>query len=115
MRRILFARSFYTEMFSVNINLLYHIFQLDLLILMFYIKRNHFPSYQENYEEIRKYGVDEVYCISVNDPFVMRQWGYSMVILNQPITIFINQNLILESMIRAKFIKLARSTIKRLP
>ena len=69
-------------------NLLYYIFELDILIIMFYIKRNHLPSYQENYEEIRKLGVDEVYCISVNDPFVMRQWGYSMVILNESIIIY---------------------------
>lgn len=26
-------------------------------------------------DEIKKLGVDEVYCLSVNDAFVMRQWG----------------------------------------
>lgn len=35
----------------------------------------HLPGYQDKYDEIRKLGVDEVYCLSVNDAFVMRQWG----------------------------------------
>ena len=35
----------------------------------------HLPGYENNYEEIKALGVDEVYCFSVNDAFVMRQWG----------------------------------------
>jgi hypothetical protein len=35
----------------------------------------HLPGYENNYEEFKKLGVDEVYCLSVNDAFVMRQWG----------------------------------------
>jgi thioredoxin-dependent peroxiredoxin len=35
----------------------------------------HLPGYEKNYETIRSLGVDEVYCLSVNDAFVMRQWG----------------------------------------
>ena len=31
------------------------------------------PGYEEKYEELRKY-VDEVYCLSVNDAFVMNAW-----------------------------------------
>ena len=31
------------------------------------------PGYEENYDELTKY-VDEVYCISVNDSFVMNAW-----------------------------------------
>jgi peroxiredoxin len=33
------------------------------------------PSFELAYDEICKLGVDAVYCISVNDAFVMFQWG----------------------------------------
>ena len=32
-------------------------------------------DYDINYNSIRRAGIAEVYCISVNDPFVMFQWG----------------------------------------
>lgn len=35
----------------------------------------HLPGYEAAYEEIKSLGIDEVYCLSVNDAFVMRQWG----------------------------------------
>ena len=35
----------------------------------------HLPGYEDKYEEILSLGIDEVYCLSVNDAFVMRQWG----------------------------------------
>lgn len=35
----------------------------------------HLPGYEEKYEELKALGVDEVYCLSVNDAFVMFQWG----------------------------------------
>lgn len=35
----------------------------------------HLPGYEEHYERIKACGVDEIYCLSVNDAFVMRQWG----------------------------------------
>lgn len=35
----------------------------------------HLPGYEKAYEEMKSLGVDEVYCLSVNDAFVMRQWG----------------------------------------
>ena len=35
----------------------------------------HLPGYEKAYEDILGMGVDEVYCLSVNDAFVMRQWG----------------------------------------
>jgi thioredoxin-dependent peroxiredoxin len=36
---------------------------------------SHLPGYERDYDAIRQLGVDEVYCLSVNDAFVMRQWG----------------------------------------
>lgn len=39
---------------------------------------SHLPGYHSSYEEIKKAGIDEVYCLSVNDAFVMRQWGLSL-------------------------------------
>jgi peroxiredoxin len=35
----------------------------------------HLPRYEELNEEIKAQGVDQVICISVNDAFVMYQWG----------------------------------------
>ena len=35
----------------------------------------HLPGYENNYEKIKALGVDEVYCLNVNDEFAMRQWG----------------------------------------
>jgi thioredoxin-dependent peroxiredoxin len=35
----------------------------------------HLPGYEKAYEEIKSYGIDDIYCLSVNDAFVMRQWG----------------------------------------
>ena len=34
----------------------------------------HLPGYEKFYDEIKANGVDEVYCLSVNDAFVMHQW-----------------------------------------
>ena len=33
------------------------------------------PGFEEHYDEIRNLGVDEIYCISVNDSFVMNAWA----------------------------------------
>ena len=35
----------------------------------------HLPGYEKFYNEIKEQGVDEIYCLSVNDAFVMFQWG----------------------------------------
>lgn len=36
---------------------------------------SHLPGYEAKYDEFKKLGMDEVYCISVNDAFVMFQWA----------------------------------------
>jgi thioredoxin-dependent peroxiredoxin len=38
----------------------------------------HLPRYEELYDEIKAQGVDEIYCMSVNDAFVMYQWGLKL-------------------------------------
>ena len=35
----------------------------------------HLPGYEAKYDELRAKGVDEVYCLSVNDAFSMFQWA----------------------------------------
>ena len=37
----------------------------------------HLPSYVEKASELKGQGVDEIACISVNDPFVMSAWNKS--------------------------------------
>ena len=32
------------------------------------------PGYEEKYDEFKQAGIDEVYCLSVNDSFVMNAW-----------------------------------------
>jgi peroxiredoxin len=35
----------------------------------------HVPGYVEHYDALKRKGVDEVWCLSVNDAFVMGAWG----------------------------------------
>ncbi len=38
---------------------------------------SHLPRYEELFSEFKAEGVDEIICVSVNDAFVMYQWGLS--------------------------------------
>jgi thioredoxin-dependent peroxiredoxin len=38
----------------------------------------HLPGYEAKYNEFKALGVDAIYCISVNDAFVMYQWGKNL-------------------------------------
>jgi peroxiredoxin len=40
------------------------------------------PSFDERFEEFREKGIDEIYCVSVNDTFVMNSWFESLGIKN---------------------------------
>lgn len=42
----------------------------------------HLPGFEAKYEELKQQGVDEVYCISVNDAFSMFQWGKQLNVKN---------------------------------
>ena len=35
----------------------------------------HLPGFEKKYDEFKALGVDEIYCLSVNDAFVMKQWA----------------------------------------
>lgn len=37
----------------------------------------HVPSFMVTYDDFKAKGVDEIICVSVNDPFVMQAWGES--------------------------------------
>jgi peroxiredoxin len=36
------------------------------------------PNFERLYDEFKSLGVDEIYCVSVNDAFVMYQWGKNL-------------------------------------
>ena len=33
------------------------------------------PGFEKLYEEFKSFGIDEIYCLSVNDAFVMNAWA----------------------------------------
>ena len=40
------------------------------------------PGFDEGYEQFKALGIDEIYCISVNDAFVMNEWARHLGIKN---------------------------------
>ena len=40
------------------------------------------PGFEEKYYEFKEAGIDEVYCLSVNDSFVMNAWAKDQMISN---------------------------------
>ena len=34
----------------------------------------HLPGYEKLYDEFKELGIDEIYCVSVNDFYVMKKW-----------------------------------------
>ena len=35
----------------------------------------HLPDFEKKYNKLKTLGIDDVYCVSVNDSFVMNNWG----------------------------------------
>lgn len=42
----------------------------------------HLPGYDNNYQALKDKGIDEVYCLSVNDAFSMFQWSKNLNVQN---------------------------------
>lgn len=42
----------------------------------------HLPGYEKYFEEFKSLGIDQVICLSVNDAFVMFQWGKNLNVKN---------------------------------
>ena len=42
----------------------------------------HLPCFEAKYQEFKALGVDEIYCLSVNDAFTMFQWGKNLGVTN---------------------------------
>lgn len=42
----------------------------------------HLPGYEKRYSDFKALGIDEIYCISVNDAFVMKRWADSLRVTN---------------------------------
>ena len=46
------------------------------------IFKGNLPGYEAKYQDFKDAGVDEVYCLSVNDAFSMYQWGKQLGVQN---------------------------------
>lgn len=42
----------------------------------------HVPDFEKFYKKLKKLGIDEIYCVSVNDAFVMNNWKKKLKIKN---------------------------------
>lgn len=42
----------------------------------------HLPGYEQHYDAFKDLGIDDIYCLSVNDAFAMFQWGKQLGVRN---------------------------------
>lgn len=42
----------------------------------------HLPGYEQHFEAFKELGIDDIYCMSVNDAFTMFQWGKQLGVQN---------------------------------
>lgn len=42
----------------------------------------HLPGYDNKFNQFKELGIDNIYCLSVNDAFVMYQWGKNLDVKN---------------------------------
>lgn len=42
----------------------------------------HLPGYEQHYDAFKALGIDDIYCLSVNDAFTMFQWGKQLGVQN---------------------------------
>ncbi|CAG0888584.1 unnamed protein product [Cyprideis torosa] len=54
--------------------------------------QTHLPSYVERADELRSQGIDEIICVSVNDPFVVSAWGKHHEVEKKGIKMFADTN-----------------------
>lgn len=47
-----------------------------------HVQLNNCLAFDENFEKFQEKGIDEIYCVSVNDTFVMNSWFESLGIKN---------------------------------
>nr|CAH7753440.1 unnamed protein product [Callosobruchus chinensis] len=47
----------------------------SIIKVYLFIFQTHLPGYVSKADDLKKQGIGEIICVSVNDPFVMGAWG----------------------------------------
>ncbi len=73
----------------------------------------HVPSFVRNMEALKAKGIDEVICVAVNDPFVLKAWGIDTGAIQAGISILGDASSELTSALGMEFSAPSRGFIKR--